>query len=281
MAEISKIEWTDATFNGWIGCTKISPGCDNCYAEALSQRYGWAKWGDHARKRTSTTNWQSPVKWNAEAKAFEEKHGRRRRVFSASLSDWLDNQVPKEWRRDLCALIEQTPDLDWLMLTKRIQNYRKLAPENWQSGPPANVWLGITAESAEYYQRRMPNLASIPAAVRFVSYEPAVGPLGDVALDHGKPDWIIIGGESGQSARPMRPQWARDVIAQCEAHRIAPFLKQWGTYASNPLCQEQGIPATEAQRIDRAGKGGGMLDGKLYRAFPRTPPLARRHRQIF
>jgi protein gp37 len=136
-------------------------------------------------------------------------HGRRRRVFSASLSDWLDNRVSKGWRADLCKLIEETPNLDWLLLTKRIENYRKLAPQSWQdNGPPANVWLGTTTESAEYYQRRWPILSSIPAAVRFVSYEPAVGPLGKLDVGIGTaPNWIIVGGESGPKARAMNPQW--------------------------------------------------------------------------
>ena len=265
MAEISKIEWTDATFNGWIGCTKISPGCDNCYAEALSQRYGWAKWGDHARKRTSTTNWQSPVKWNAEAKAFEEKHGRRRRVFSASLSDWLDNQVPKEWRADLFRMIRATPNLDWQLLTKRPQNIAKMLPADWGGGYP-NVWLGTTTEDEKHFRMRWPILSRIPAAVRFISYEPAVGPLGTITGP--TPDWIIAGGESGPGARTLDPRWARDVRDQSVALGIAFFFKQWGTYRSNPVSQAKDPPSN--------GKGGALLDSQLWRQFPVDQRVQRR-----
>src|SRR5438309_10820218 len=117
MAVTSKIEWCDATFNGWIGCQHISPGCDHCYAEAQNAYRRWSAdgtWGPHAeRRRTSPANWKNPRTWNADAPRFEREHGRRQRVFSASLSDWLDNRVPKGWRADLCQLIEETPNLDW------------------------------------------------------------------------------------------------------------------------------------------------------------------------
>jgi protein gp37 len=283
MGEFSKIEWCDATFNPWIGCQHVSPGCEYCYAEDLNTRWHYTaggEWGPHAeRHRTSASTWNGPRVWQRGAAAFCAKHGRRRRVFCASLSDWLDNQAPKEWRYDLCRLIEQTPDLDWLLLTKRIENFKKLVPENWKNGPPANVWLGATMESQEYYQKRMPILASIPAVVRFVSYEPAIGPLGQIVTgsvgNFVVPDWIIIGGESGPQARTMNPQWARDVVRQCKEHRcVAPFLKQWGTYASNPLVQERGMTIEEAKRLDREGKGGGLLDGRLYREFPKCGKTA-------
>jgi protein gp37 len=260
MAVTSKIEWCDATFNGWIGCQHVSPGCDHCYAETQNSYRRWSAdgaWGPHAeRRRTSPANWKNPPTWNADAPRFEREHGRRRRVFSASLSDWLDNRVPREWRADLCRLIEETPNLDWLMLTKRIENYRKLAPQSWQdNGPPPNVWLGATTETAEYYQKRWPILAG--------------GALGKLDLGVGTvPNWIIIGGESGPKARVMNPQWAREIRDQCKPLEIALFLKQWGTYASNPLVWEDRNHF--AQVLDPAsnGKGGALLDGRLWREFP-------------
>jgi protein gp37 len=118
MAENSKIEWCDHTFNPWIGCQKVSPGCDHCYAEAMmDKRYGRVQWGPHGeRKRTSEDNWKKPLAWAKRA------NGHRPRVFCASLADWLDNRVPLQWRSDLGRLIEATPELDWLLLTKRPEN---------------------------------------------------------------------------------------------------------------------------------------------------------------
>ena len=150
-------------------------------------------------------------------------------MFCASLADWLDNQVPKQWRFDLGQLIEDTPELDWLLLTKRPQNIAKMLPTDWSNGYP-NVWLGITAEDGERYRMRWPILSRIPAVVRFVSYEPAIAPLGPVDIDKadGLPDWIICGGESGPGARRMKPTWARAVRDECADLDIAFFMKQIG-----------------------------------------------------
>ncbi len=146
--ENSKIEWTDHTFNPWIGCQHVSPGCDHCYAEAMmDHRYGKVEWGPRGeRKRTSEAYWKNPVKWNANARAFKREHGHRPRVFCASLADVFDNQVSPEWRRDLFALIRECPRLDWLILTKRPQNITKMLPSDWGRGYQ-NGWLGVTAEN--------------------------------------------------------------------------------------------------------------------------------------
>jgi protein gp37 len=142
MGENSKIEWCHHTFNPWIGCQHVSPGCDHCYAEALmDHRYGKVQWGPHGqRKRTSEGNWKQPHRW---AKAARQS-GTRARVFCASLADWLDNKAPREWRSDLGTLIENTPELDWLLLTKRPENYEKLAPWDLDEIPPNG--LGVTCE---------------------------------------------------------------------------------------------------------------------------------------
>jgi protein gp37 len=218
MAENSKIEWTDHTFNPWIGCQNVSPGCDHCYAEVMmDHRYGRVKWGPHGeRVRTSPGNWRKPLQW---AKAA---NGNRPRVFCASLADVFDNKAPEGARADLFGLIRQTPQLDWLLLTKRPQNIAKMLPGDWGVGY-ANVWLGTTCEDQKHYDTRWPMLASVPAAVRFISYEPAIGPLDYV---WGRPDWIICGGESGPGARYMEPSWAETVRDQCAASGISFFMKQ-------------------------------------------------------
>lgn len=266
MGSKTEIEWTDSTFNPWIGCTKVSAGCDHCYAEALSTRYGWVEWGAHGvRRRTSPANWRKPLAWQKQAKAA----GVRRRAFCASLADVFDNRAPDGAREDLWELIRRTPDIDWQLLTKRPQNVPNRLPADWGDGYP-NVWLGITAENQEEYDRRWPVLASIPAAVLFVSYEPAVGPL-DLGDDpEAVPDWIIWGGESGPRARVMDPDWARQLTRQCQDFYVDVFGKQWGSYRSNPHVFERGLPIAEAKRLDPPtnGKGGALLDGRLWRQFP-------------
>jgi protein gp37 len=278
MGTESKIEWTDSTFNPWVGCTKIArPGkkpsaCDFCYAEIWSKRSGQVKWGNSPRKRTTTNYWRTPLSWNARALNFQRIHGRRQRVFCASLADVFDNQADPRWRSDLFALIRECDHLDWQLLTKRPQNISKMLPPNWGTGYP-NVWLGVTAEDASAYRQRARYLFKIPSVVHFVSYEPALGPIGTLEIDGHTPNWLIIGGESGvraDRARRTDPQWARDAILECKRVGAAPFLKQWGCYLNNPYVVEEGLATNDAMRLDPPsnGKGGGMLDGRLWREFP-------------
>jgi protein gp37 len=269
MAEITKIEWTDSTFNPWTGCQNVSPGCEHCYAESWANRSGIVEWGPHGvRRRTSAATWANPRKWQANAATFQRTHGRRQRVFCASLADVFDNQAPPGARGDLWNLIRQCPDLDWLLLTKRPQNIAKMLPADWGArfGYP-NVWLGTTTEDEKHYRLRFPVLAAIPAVLRFISYEPAVGPLGPLNLCGPLPDWIICGGESGPKARVMQHQWAATLRDECEELLIPFFFKQWGTYASNPVPPSADPP--------KNGKGGGLLDGQRWRQFP-TPLTADR-----
>lgn len=251
MGENSKIDWCDHTFNPWIGCQKVSRGCDLCYAEDLmATRYKRVEWGQRktdatkpsvgTRVRTSPANWKLPLRWEKKAveqmELFEEGmltlRPHRPRVFCASLADWLDNQIPEFWRDDLWDAIEATPHLDWLLLTKRIENYQTHAP--WELAP-ANVWLGITAEDQDAYDRRWPTLARIPAVVRFVSYEPACGPLS--ILDHReKPEWLICGGMTGRGPGfvEMPSKWAEDVMEECDENRVAFFMKQMSSRRTIP-----------------------------------------------
>ena len=226
MTENSKIEWTDHTFNPWMGCQTVSPGCDLCYAEAMmDHRFGKVLWGAHGKRvRTTERNWKAPLRW---AKAAQNT-GTRPRVFCASLGDVWDNKAPKEWRVDLFRLIDNTPELDWLLLTKRPENIAKMLPvaiAGLKPWPWPNVWLGTTCEDQEYYDRRWPVLSKVPAPVHFVSYEPALGPL-VLPWSARRPDWIICGGESGPGARMMKPKWARDLMKQCHRRGIAFFMKQ-------------------------------------------------------
>ena len=265
MAEVSKIEWTDSTFNPWVGCQKVSPGCDHCYAEAWSKRTGQVEWGPHGeRRRTSVANWKKPRDWQRDADWFERTADHKHRVFCASLADVFDNRVPEHWRADLFALIRATPRLDWLLLTKRPQNMRQFLPADWGTGYP-NVWLGTTAEDQKHFNMRWRPLASTPATVRFISYEPAVG---SIELGDAHPDWIITGGESGPGARHCEAAWFRSMRDQCSAQNIAFFHKQWGTWQSNPLACEGGMSRAEVLLHDPHGKGGGLLDGRLWREFP-------------
>lgn len=242
MGETTEIGWCDSTFNPWIGCTKVSAGCDRCYAEALMDtRWGKVEWGPHGeRKRTSADNWKQPIRWNRRAakaqQDFEEGmltlRPHRPRVFCASLADVFDNQVPPEWRADLWNLIEATPHLDWLLLTKRPENILKMLPKPPVAGwPLPNVWFGTTCEDQAAFARRWPILREVPAWVRFISYEPAIGPLRLMNSPDGFEgvtglDWLICGGESGSGFRDMPLRWEADIRRDCELARIPYFFKQ-------------------------------------------------------
>lgn len=299
MSEHTNIEWCDSTFNPWIGCTKVSPACDHCYAERLDGRgiFGGAHWGPGVpRKRTSATNWRKPVQWEKTAHRFVqcydcgwrgEQHGGpfhchacgslslkavRRRVFCASLADMLDNEVELEWFVDALDLMRFCTNLDFLFLTKRIGNLLRRLHESlahvmdnparkelsdwiarWLNGnPPDNVWLGATICNQQEADRDVPKLLAVPAAVRFLSIEPMLGPIdvtrwlrprqtknhdgygGDHApgwtTDTRTIDWIIAGGESGPQARPSHPEWFRSLRDQCKAAGVPFLFKQWGEW---------------------------------------------------
>lgn len=309
----SAIEWTDHTFNPWEGCTKVSPGCAHCYAEARNRRFaGGANWGPGApRRRTSAQNWKQPLRWNAEAEEDQRlSYGQapRPRVFCASLADWLDDDVPIEWLADLLNVIRQAPHLDWLLLTKRPQNWRGRITAAMQFArvnrridlqamlagwlleiAPENVWIGGTAEDQERADERIPLLLEIPARVRFLSCEPLLGPVDlRVAEDpHGVLQrnfvpgiqWVICGGESGAGARPMHPDWARSLRDQCASAAVPFFFKQWGEWL--PACQYR--PGDLARFREKAqhtfdadnhsfwvGKiaAGRLLDGREHNDLP-------------
>lgn len=291
----TKIEWADFTFNPWEGCTKVSPGCDNCYAEARDKRFtGGALWGAKApRRRTSAANWRKPLAWDKAAKAAGERH----RVFCASLADVFDNHpsILPEWRADLWALIRATPNLDWMLLTKRPGNIAKMLPEDWGRGY-RNVWLGCTVVNQEEADRDITKLLEVPAAVRFLSMEPLLGPvdLNHIRLPHGsgrtwidalQPWWVtpdmrtrldlvIVGGESGPGARPMHPDWARSLRDQCVAAGVPLHFKQWGEFEADQIGPEdaRSVSFPPGHVIFRkVGKkaAGRLLDGRTWDQMPR------------
>ena len=259
-------------FNPWIGCAKVSAGCDNCYAESLAKRYGWHDWQNSTpRHLTSDAYWRQPIRWNINARAA----GVAARVFCASLADVFDPHAPADARERLWELIAETPWLNWLILTKRPSPMRTMlpcVPQRLAVDFP-NIWLGVSAEDQASYDQRMPLLAETWPTVRFVSYEPALGPLDMSAAGVRLPDWVIIGGESGHCARRMDYHWAGSVIAECRSADIAVFLKQWGHYRNNPLMHQTDLNTTRVKLHDPPsnGKGGALLDGRLIREFPPVP----------
>lgn len=242
MAENSAIEWTTHTFNPWIGCTRVSPGCQHCYAETLmADRYGRVVWGPKGeRSRTSDANWKKPLAWNRAA----EKAETVARVFCASLADVFDEHasILPEWRAELFALIDATPWLDWQLLTKRPENVMGMLPDAWHEwGIPRNVWIGTSVEDQRRAGERIPALLKIPARVRFLSCEPLLAPVDlrtvyrdamdeahDVNCLNGGIGWVIVGGESGKGARPMNLEWARDIVRDCRNADVPVFVKQLG-----------------------------------------------------
>jgi protein gp37 len=264
MAANSKIEWTTHTFNPWRGCAKVSDGCRYCYAERLSKRnqQTLGVWGaDGTRVIASPDAWRQPLKWNEAAKAAGERH----RVFCASLADWLEDRGDLLLARArLLELICFTPHLDWLLLTKRPEHFRKLMDwaytahnasgnqycAEWlhlwlQDALPSNVWIGVSVEDQAAADKRIPELLQTPARVRFLSCEPLLGKIDLTrisARDGDGPDsrlywigedaaidWVIVGGESGPRARPMNIDHLISLRDQCLSAGVPVFIKQLGS----------------------------------------------------
>lgn len=281
MAKDSAIEWTHHTFNPWWGCTKVSPGCKHCYAETWARRLGASLWGARApRREPSDAYWRQPLAWNAAL-----RDGRRERVFCASMADVFEDRRDLDSKRErLWRLIEQTPRLDWLLLTKRPDKVRELAPygERW----PGNVWLGATAENQKWLNKRMLELAEVRAKVLFLSCEPLLGPLDfSVWLEGARRrkvrmvDWVIAGGESGAHARPMNPEWVRSIRDQCVRAGVKFHFKQYGNWRPISPHQVNGYKSktiflSNGERIVVANMGkkkaGRTLDGRTWDEFPRV-----------
>jgi protein gp37 len=245
------IEWTGRrlpdgtmipgyTFNPVWGCMKVSEGCRYCYALSLARRMGYPNlWGPDY--------WQRPLQWNQVA----ARSGHRRSVFCGSMCDVFEEEHPtiEHERTKLWPLIERTPWLNWLLLTKRPHFVREMVP--WDTRWPENVWIGTSVETQARAALRLPYLVELPARVRFLSCEPLLEEL-DLTEWLPQVQWVIVGGESGQRARPMHPSWARSLQEQCAQHQVPFFFKQWG---------------------GRTHKSGGrLLDGRLWEEMPLETP---------
>lgn len=259
MGKETAISWCDHTFNPWWGCTKVSPACDNCYAERDAKRYspGQPLWGTHAPRRFfGFSHWKSPTSWDAAAR----RAGVRRRVFCASMADVFENHPDVATSREtLFDVIRATPNLDWLLLTKRVGNIERMLPADWGDGYP-NVWLGFSAVTQEELNRDVPKIVRIPAAVRFASLEPQLELLSftDIPASRGQEpccggrnhpecawchgtgvrnrhplDWVIQGGESGPYARPIHVDWIRLMRDECDQVNVPYHFKQWGEWISS------------------------------------------------
>lgn len=283
MGENSGISWTTHTFSPWVGCTKISPGCKYCYAEVYDRRTGGvpkrqrkdpgvseSRWGVNGRRvKTAAKNWRLPLKWELEARTRIEPTY----VFCSSLADVFEDRPElTPWREELFALIDATPSLTWQLLTKRPENIARMMPA-YAFGPHRpNVWLGTSVEDQQRAEERLPHLVKQSAVVRFVSCEPLLEAV-DLLKWLGALDWVIVGGESGEDARPFQLDWARDIVAQCDETGAVPFVKQMGSLPlarledlRNPLRFEHwmqqdprpGAPAGFARLWFRDDAGGDM-----------------------
>lgn len=237
MAETTGIQWCDATWNPWIGCHKVSPGCKLCYAERDSKRYG----NTFTNIVRSKTLFYAPVQWLGNGKVAPGS-----RIFTCSISDFFVEEAD-QWRNEAWAIIKSTPKFIYIILTKRASRIQQCLPPDWGPGYP-NVWLLVSTEDQYWYETRWGILAPIPAIVKGVSMEPMLGGIDPSGVN---PDWIITGGESGRGARKANPGWFRYIRRHCLMNKIPFFHKQNGG----------------TMKIDGAW-GGRELDGAIWDQFP-------------
>jgi protein gp37 len=257
MGRFTTISWTTHTFNPWWGCARVSPACENCYAETFATvRQKLPIWGVKSPRRFfGDKHWNEPLKWDRDAKA----EGVRARVFCASMADVGESRDDlKVWKAKLAQLVDKTPNLDWLFLTKRPENLGELLSLMWPDRTtwPGNIWLGATVENQKYADIRIPLLAryGASAVVRFLSMEPLLGgvDLGPYLKDI---DWVILGGESGIGARPSNTDWFRSLRDQADRAGIPVNFKQFGEFGPD------GIKLGKKQ-------AGRILDGKTWDGLP-------------
>lgn len=276
MGERSKIEWTDHTWNLWEGCTKYSPGCEHCYAERdRDHRLEIVQWGPSGTRKVMTDGViRAPLRWDSEIHKSSVPN-RRERVFTMSLGDFFEewdgpviNHKGSEARvredgalvyaldrgrpatfNDLRAIafkiMESTKNLDYLLLTKRPKNVARMVPKHWMEGHwPSHVWMGVSAEDQNWFDKRIDTLLEIPAAIRFLSCEPLLGSIRLPKKLEGI-HWIIAGGESGPKSRPMHPSWPTFLRDQCKEQGIAFHFKQWGDWLPFSHWNEQMQPVSK------------------------------------
>ena len=294
MSDKTKIEWTDATWNPITGCTVVSPGCTHCYAMKLAG----GRLRNHPSRAglTKETNggpvWTGEVRWNESQFLAPLKWRRPRRIFVCAHGDLFHPHVPEDWINQVWQMMEDTPQHSYQVLTKRsgemswyVRRRSKVLP---------NVWLGVSVEDDEWASERIPDLLRTPAAKRFISAEPLLGPINLrlVPHDNGKVDaltgeseqhleeppfpaldWVIVGGESGPGARVMNPQWVREIQHDCEETCTPFFFKQWGAWhpsgsLSVTLTREARLAGRHSNEIMVREKSEALLDGVAYQEMP-------------
>lgn len=291
MSDTTTIEWATASWSPWEGCTKVSAGCANCYAETRNHRFGMDNWGKgKPRRRTSPSYWKKPLAWEREMHAAQGSAVLQRPRIFPSLCDWLDDEVPITDFADFLRLIHDTPNLDWLLLTKRPDQWTDAMKAgldvfdhrgdaemlNWcrdwcQGTPPANVWLGTSVENQRCADERISQLLRIPAKLRFLSVEPLLeevdirrvpdlmksfnqSPYGWHNWLRQRIHWVIVGGESGPGARPCNVDWVRSIVRQCQDAGVPCFVKQLG---SRPYIDAKAAPLAGPIDLDLTHAKGG------------------------
>lgn len=244
----SKIEWTEKTWNPVTGCTKVSAGCQNCYAEVMSRRL----------KGMGQTKYQNGFNVTLHPECLDEpvKEKKPSVFFVCSMSDLFHKDVPFEFIDKVMETIEKCPQHTFQLLTKRPERMNEYFNKHRRYNVPQNTWLGTTVEYGEAVKRLFTFTGIVGARVKFLSCEPLVGDLGNIGLDLSCVDWVIVGGESGPNARPMKKEWVLNIKRMCEEKNVPFFFKQWGTYG------EDGV-----KRNKKAN--GSMLDGKYYKEYPK------------
>lgn len=311
MADNTGIEWADSTQNWWIGCTNVGPGCDHCYAEARNNKFeNGENWGPGApRRRTSIQVWNNPMRWDRDSAEFEALNGRRRRVFCGSLMDIFDNAVPLDMAREAYAEMEKRTRLNWQPLTKRVGNVEKRIPEHWARAWPSHIGLMITVVNQEEADRDIRKLLDLKKRFNIpwvgLSMEPLLGevnlgrlrhpvhvghtydaltgyvfdPDGRITGREFEPvDWVIVGGETGEEARPMHPQWAESLIFQCRDAEVPVLFKQWGdwrpgsTRPGDAPGTAETVILTDGSRCGLDQESAFKLDRELDGIFSRLKP---------
>lgn len=270
---MTKIEWTDKTLNAFVGCSIVSAGCKNCYAMRMAYRLEHAfrqpAYQGTTRKVNGSVVWTGRVNRSSTNKLNEPRGWRKPHlIFVNSMSDFWHEAAEDAWRQEVMDLMRDTPQHAYQVLTKRPENIEPIMRRMGLTTLPSNFWLGATVED-ERVADRIALLRAVPAEVRFLSVEPITRRLGKVDLSGIH--WVITGGESGPGARMCMPGWIREVRDQAVPSGVAFFHKQWGTYRSNPLVVEKDWTEAAAAEADPHGKGGGLLDGRLWREMPVRP----------
>lgn len=242
MSTISKIEWTEMTWNPMTGCSKVSPGCKNCYAETMTKRL----------QAMGTNGYDNGFDISLLPERLDQPLRRKKPTvyFVNSMSDLFHEKASFSFLDEVFDVIARTPQHTYQILTKRAGRMSKYFSKRT---PPKNAWLGVSVEDKKYGLPRIDKLRTIPAKIRFLSVEPLLEDLGEINIDGIH--WVIVGGESGSNARPMKAEWAENIRQQCENCDVAYFFKQWGTWGSDGV--------KRAKKIN-----GRELNGRVYDNYP-------------